>query len=149
NRAGETASALENTGVRSSAGQRFARRRCVIKWKHSVADDLILLVPFTGYQYNVARTRQIDRCLDGCPSVNDGEEPLAAVAARVRRETSLNVFDDPARILAAGIIGGDDDEVAQSAGDGAHQRSLRSIAIATATKHRDQPAFGQRTRRLE
>ena len=74
--------------------------------------------------------------------------PLSRAACRAVMP-ALDLFDDAVRILAARVVRRHDDEVAQPAGDRAHQRTLRAIAIAAAAEHRDQPAARQRPRRLE
>ena len=65
------------------------------------------------------------------------------------RDAALNLLDDLPGILAARVVGGDDDEIAQPSGHRAHERPLGPIAVAAAAEHRDQPAAGQRPRRLE
>jgi hypothetical protein len=51
---------------------------------------------------------------------------LRAVAPGVCRDAALDFFDDPRRIFASRVVRRDHDEIAQTAGDGAHQRTLRS-----------------------
>ena len=53
------------------------------------------------------------------------------------------------RILAARVVGGDDDQVAEASGDGAHQRTLRAIAIAAAAEDGDDAPARSVPRRLE
>ena len=93
--------------------------------------------------------RQLDRPGDRLAAIDDREQPLLAVAAGVGGDAALDLLDDPAGILAARIVRRDHDHVAQPAGDRAHQRALRAIAIAAAAEHRDQPPARQRPRRLE
>ena len=92
--------------------------------------------------------RSLAFAIGGAP-IDNRQHPLRGVTPRVGRDAALNFLDDPHRILAARIVRGDHDEVAQPSGYGAHQRTLRAIAIAAAAEHRDQRPLRQRPRGLE
>ena len=61
----------------------------------------------------------------------DGERRLAAL------QSGQRVVDDRHRVLAARIVGGEDDEIAAAPGGFAHQRALGAIAIAAAAEDGD------------
>ena len=50
-----------------------------------------------------------------------------------------HVLDDRERILAARVVGGDDDEVGAPHGDGTHHRPLAAVAVASRAEDADQP----------
>src|SRR5205823_10624192 len=70
-------------------------------------------------------------------------------ASRVDRDPALNLLDDPRRVLAARVIRGDDDHIAQASGYGAHQRALGAIAVASGAEHGDDPSSREWPRCLE
>ena len=119
--------------------QRLARHRHVVERQHAVADHLVLLVSLAGDQHEIAGPRQLDR-LARSPRADRRSSAAAGrcrgACRRVR--PAANLLDDPDRILGARIVRRHDDQIAQPAGDGAHQRTLGPIAIAAAAEHRDQ-----------
>ena len=94
-----------------------------------------------------------DRLLDRQAPIGIGRRTASRTLRRARlgrrHEAALDLFDDPERILRARVVGRQHDEIAQPRGDGAHQRPLGAIAIAAAAEDGDEPALGERPRRLE
>src|SRR5207248_6630886 len=114
-----------------------------------VTDDLVHLVTFAGAQHEIAGPGQLDRLLDGRAAIRYRQQTLFCVFPGVRGDAALNLQEDPIRIFAARIVGGDHDEIAETASHGAHQRTLRAVAVPAAAEDRDQPAARERPRRLE
>ena len=53
---------------------------------------------------------------------------------------------DPGRVLASGIVVGDNDEVASGGGDPAHGGALAFVAVSARTEQGDQPTLDMRTK---
>ena len=68
-----------------------------------------------------------------------------------RRSPARDRGDDRLGVLAAGVVGRDEDPVGQPGGDLAHPRPLAGVAVATGAEHHQQPAArcDQLARRLE
>ena len=60
-----------------------------------------------------------------------------------------DVLDDRERILAARVVGRDDDVVGPLHGDGAHHGPLAAVAVASGAEHADHPAVAELAGRLE
>ena len=72
------------------------------------------------------RASSIALAIAAASTIDDRQHAAARLSRRgVGRDAALDLLDDPRRILAARVVGRDDDEIAQTAGDGAHQRPLR------------------------
>ena len=108
------------------------------------ADLLVGLMPFPRDENDVSRVGAGQRDLDRTGAVR---------FARVRRgDAALDVGDDRARILAARIIGGNEDAIGEPRRNRAHERPLGRIAIAARAEHHREaarPRRGDRTQRLQ
>ena len=62
------------------------------------------------------------------------------VDLHVHPRSLQHVLDDRERILAARVVGGDDDVIGTARGDGAHERPLAAVAVAAGAEDADQPA---------
>ena len=97
-------------------------------------------MPLAGDQQQIARTQQ----------PGGREYRLAAVADFLRLGGGgQDGAADGARILAARIVVGDENQIGQALGDGAHQGPLALVAVAAAAEHQHQPARAMRAQRLE
>src|SRR4249920_1861352 len=131
------------------ARKSLTRHRDVVERQRAIADDLVFLVPLARDQHDVAGTGHLDGLGDRRAPIDDRQQSLRAVPPRVRRNPAADLLDDPVRILAARVVRRDHDEVAEAPRDGAHQRTLRAIAIAAAPKDGDKAPVRQRTGGLE
>ena len=100
-------------------------------------DGLTLLVPFSRDHQNVARPERVQPRLDRLRPVPDLRRPWAA---------AQDVGPDRSRVLAPGIVVGDDDPVRQSRRRLAHQGTLAAVAVSAGAEHDVKLARGVRTK---
>src|SRR4051794_23976157 len=106
-----------------------------------VGELLALLVPLSGDHHDVTRLGRPDRLLDrGAPVDLD-------LDARATAFDDLG--DDRARVLAARVVGRDDDDVRVLAHDGAHERALGTVAVAAGAEDDDHAPGRERPRRAQ
>ena len=77
---------------------------------------------------------EADRVVDRLAAVDDSRAPPSRPAPVGDRG------DDRLRILAARVVGGDDDDVGVPRGRRAHQRALAAVAVAAGADDDDQRA---------
>ena len=94
-----------------------------------VVDLLIVLVTLAGQDDDVAALGVIHGVVDGLHTVGNGHVGRVGVP-----HARQNVVDDGLRLLGAGVVAGDNDEVCQPRGDAAHDGALRLIPVAAAAK---------------
>ena len=87
----------------------------------------------SGNQDDVARLRQQAGGLDCLAAVGDADGLLHVVLV----ESGEHVVDDVLRLLEAGVVGGDDDTVAQSCRLLCHEGTFAFVAVAAGTHHGD------------
>src|SRR5687768_9192681 len=105
----------------------------VVEREHLVADDLALLMALAGEEDDVARARFQDRRRDR----------LAAAGHLSGAGSALHdAAPDRRRILAPGIVVGDDGEVGKPSRHRAHLRALADVAVAAGAEDDDQPVPG-------
>src|SRR5579872_1452716 len=108
--------------------KRAARLLDIVERRRSASCDLHLLVSFARDQDNIPGAGLVNRQCDGLMAVR-----LQRVARAGALQSGKRVVDDDERIFTAGIIAGQDHEVAAAAGGLAHQRTLAAVAIAAAS----------------
>src|SRR5207244_3865427 len=64
-------------------------------------------------------------------------------------DARLDGGEDAQRILGAGVVGRDDDEVASPARRLAHERALAGVAVAAAAEYGQEPALRERAEHVE
>src|SRR5205823_884962 len=106
----------------------------VVEVDDAVADDLIGLVSLAGDNDDVGRGGAVDGVGDGVAAVLDRLDVRAGDAGH-------DLLDDRLRILAAGVVAGDDDAVGHARGDLPHLRALPLVAVAAAAEDDPQPAL--------
>ena len=122
--------------VIKSSLDRFQRHLVIIEVNSLIADDLICLVPFPGYEHNVALPSLIDRA-------KNSFTPVGQLDMRSRNlpQPGFNFFDDRLRIFGPWIVRCHDSNVAQTAGYLAHGRAFCFIAVTPAAKDSYHAAF--------
>ena len=126
------------------AGQQLAHHVPVVEGVHHPRHLLTGLVSLAGDDHDVAGPGQPQRGLDGRPPValldHLGAAPPGAVEHR---------GPDRRRLLGAGVVVGDDDEVGEPGRDLAHDRPLAGVAVTAGPEDDQQPAAGERPQGLE
>ncbi len=79
----------------------------------------------------------------------DGREPVDDPEVRHAAHPLLDVVDDGAGVLGAGIVGGGNRQVRAPDRDASHDRPLAAVPVAAAAEDDDEPASGQRPQRSE
>src|SRR3954452_11567072 len=122
-----------------SRTQRLAGDGDVVERHLVTVDELLaLLVALPGDHHDVARLGRPDRLLDrGAPVDLDLDARAAALE---------DLGDDRARVLAARVVGRDDDDVRVLAHDGAHERALGTVAVAAGAEDDDHAPGRERPR---
>src|SRR3954449_11614026 len=125
-----------------SRTQRLAGDGDVVERHLVTVDELLaLLVALPGDHHDVARLGRPDRLLDrGAPVDLDLDARAAALE---------DLGDDRARVLAARVVGRDDDDVRVLAHDGAHERALGTVAVAAGAEDDDHAPGRERPRRAQ
>ena len=93
-------------------------------------DDLTLFMPFSGDDHHIPVTHHFDGGLDGGAAIADLDGVGAAGA---------DLGADGGGIFRTRIVVGDDGDIGQTPGDGAHQRPLAAIPVAAGAEDHDQP----------
>src|SRR5581483_2470826 len=108
------------------------------------SDDLIILVSLSCDHDRVARFRQTDRPLDRLPPVRDH-----LIIGRRRSEPGFDLPDDRERLLAPGVVGGQNRFPAQPGRDGPHLGTLPPVPVSAAAEYGDDPARREIADRLK
>ena len=98
-------------------------------------------MPLAGDHDDVTRRRERHRAVDGAAAVG--------VDLHARARSLQDVLDDRERLLAARVVGRDDDVVGPLHGDRAHHGPLAAVAVAPGAEHADDPAVAEPAGRLE
>src|SRR5579885_859950 len=107
----------------------------IVELQHLVPHYLVGLVPLPRDHHHVARARQRQGPFDGPAAVGD-----ALVAPRDR--PLLDLPDDGDRVLAAGVVGGEDGEIRQLRPDAPHDGTLGPVPLPAAPEDHDPPPGG-------
>src|SRR5206468_7449453 len=105
----------------------------VVEGDRAVPQDLIGLVPLARDDDGIAGTGHLQSARDRLASVHD--RVALGLAAAVH--PPLYLFENSLRGLGAGVVGGDDHDVAESRGHRAHEGPFRAIAVAPAAEDGD------------
>src|SRR5439155_21089003 len=112
-----------------------------------VTHDLVVLVRLARNQDEVTGTREPDSERDRRPAVRLDEIAPTMLAERAEaglHDPGLDRVEDTPRVLGAGIVRGEDHDVAQAGRGLSHQRALARVTIAATAEDGDQAAGGQR-----
>ncbi|WP_423837305.1 hypothetical protein, partial [Sutterella wadsworthensis] len=96
-----------------------------------VIEDLFAFMPFAGNEDNVSRLRQQTGGLYGVFPIGDTDCLLQIVFV----QACQHVIDDVLRLFEAGIVGSDDNTVAQTGGLLGHDRTFPFVAVATCANY--------------
>ncbi len=110
----------------------------IVKGRLDAFDLLVLLVTFAGDKHNIACMRQGDCLGYGFLSIAQNSDTRFSGL----RNAGLHLRKNRTRILAAWIVGRQDDEVAKFYGEARHFGPLVAIAIASAPDDRDDVRTG-------
>src|SRR5690242_3060111 len=109
-------------------------RLAVAEMEPRGSDNLILFMPLAGDEDDVAAARFAERG-------SDRRRPVGLTPDRgARRDARHDMVDDPLGPLAARVVGGDGEDVAQARRDGAHAGAFRPVAVAAAAEDGDDAA---------
>ena len=112
--------------MRSSNAITWSPMVCVLSWP---LPAMITMSPGFGEGDRVAdRLGAVELHLDA--------------AAIVVGDAGQDLPGDRRRLLGAGVVAGDHHHVGEPGGDGAHQRPLLAVTVATGAEHDDHPATG-------
>src|SRR3954454_16288317 len=125
-----------------SRTQRLAGDGHVVGGDRAPAGELLaLFVALARDHEHVAGLGHVDRLLDRRAAVD-----LDLDAARAALEDRV---DDRVRVLAAGVVGGDERDVRTLARDRAHERALGAVAVAAGAEDDDEAVLRERPGRTQ
>src|SRR6266568_2307300 len=111
---------------------RAARDLDVIEWDGIICELLIIFVPFTCDQHNVAWAGERNGAIDRLGAIDN-------FFVMIRSKAFFGFGDDRARVFLARIIRCDDAVICEAVSHFRHQGALLPVAIAATTKNRNQP----------
>src|SRR5712691_1710489 len=111
---------------------RAARDLDVIEWDGVICELLIIFVPFTCDQYNVAWAGERNGAIDRLSAIDN-------IFVMIRAKAFFGFRDNRARVFLARIIRRDDGVIGAAVGHLRHKGALSPVASPATTKNRNQP----------
>jgi hypothetical protein len=100
-------------------------------------------VALAGDDDDITRSGRPEGGVDGLGPVGHDQHAFTVEGA------GDNIVDDGARVLAPGVVGGDDHEVRQARRHLPHQGTLLLVPVTAGTEHDEEAPVGQLARRAE
>ena len=101
------------------------------------ADLLVSLMAFSRQKEHISRPAHGQELPDGRPAVC-----LAVVGGEAGGKARLHLIQDGLRVLGAGIVGGEEEEVRQLCRDLPHDGALAPVPVPSAAEEAQEPAGG-------
>src|SRR5579859_6340110 len=135
---------LRGTAPVRTCGKLLASHTAIIPRQFFAPNEDALLVTFSGEQHRITGSRHGKGARDARAAVHHAGKALPLARAGLnssRRDLTQNGF----RVFFARVLIGDDREVGQPRGSGAHVGPLYPVAVARRPEDGDQPPTGDGT----